>query len=126
MKRLAESPHGIVLAENLEEGVLARKVRHPGGRIQLCPEEIADEVKRLVARDGEDSRFPLRMIGLRELRSHNSWMHNSPKLMAGDRVHRARESTPRTRPRRGSRTASPFGSAPARARSRPSRRSPTR
>jgi len=90
MKRLAESPHGIVLAENLEEGVLARKVRHPGGRIQLCPEEIADEIKRLVARDGEDSRFPLRMIGLRELRSHNSWMHNSPKLMAGDRVHRAR------------------------------------
>ena len=30
------------------------------------------------------------MIGLRELRSHNSWMHNSEKLMKGDRVHRAR------------------------------------
>ncbi len=40
---------------------------------------------------GEDSsEFPLRMIGMRELRSHNSWMHNVPKLMAGDRVHTAR------------------------------------
>ncbi len=27
---------------------------------------------------------------MRELRSHNSWMHNSEKLMRGDRVHRAR------------------------------------
>ena len=58
MKRLAESPHGIVLAENLEEGVLARKVRHPGGRIQLCPDEIADEVERLVARDGDGLPLP--------------------------------------------------------------------
>jgi formate dehydrogenase len=31
------------------------------------------------------------MIGLRELRSHNSWMHNSPTLMKGaTRIHRAR------------------------------------
>ena len=29
--------------------------------------------------------FPLRLIGLRELRSHNSWMHNSPLLMRGGR-----------------------------------------
>jgi anaerobic selenocysteine-containing dehydrogenase len=27
---------------------------------------------------------------MRELRSHNSWMHNVPKLMQGDRVHTAR------------------------------------
>ena len=31
------------------------------------------------------------MIGLRELRSHNSWMHNSANLMKGaNRTHRAR------------------------------------
>ena len=91
-KRLREEPHGIVLADNLEAGVLARKVRHEGGRVRLCPPEIEAEVDSLVvaeAGDG-DGAFPLRMIGLRELRSHNSWMHNSPKLMAGDRVHRAR------------------------------------
>jgi formate dehydrogenase len=30
------------------------------------------------------------MIGLRELRSHNSWMHNAPLLMRGGRTHTAR------------------------------------
>lgn len=29
-------------------------------------------------------------IGMREMRSQNSWMHNSPTLMKGDRRHRAR------------------------------------
>ena len=88
-KALRESPHGIVLADELEAGVLPGKVRHDGGRLHLCPPEIAAEVEALASRSG-GAEFPLRMIGLRELRSHNSWMHNSPKLMAGDRVHRAR------------------------------------
>jgi formate dehydrogenase len=90
-KRLREAEHGIVLAEELEEGVLARKIRHRDKRVHLCPPEIAAEVEALgagAAAAGAD--LPLRMIGLRELRSHNSWMHNSPKLMAGDRAHRAR------------------------------------
>ena len=90
MRKLAASPHGIVLADDLEEHVLARKIRHPGGRVRLCPPEIVEEVGRLAGRERDGAEFPLRMIGLRELRSHNSWMHNSPKLMAGDRVHRAR------------------------------------
>lgn len=29
-------------------------------------------------------------IGMREMRSQNSWMHNSPTLMKGDRRHSAR------------------------------------
>lgn len=91
-RKLREAPHGIVLAENLEAGVLGRKVRHGDGRVDLCPEAIAAEVASLAIGDDAGGEFPLRMIGLRELRSHNSWMHNSPKLMAGDRVHRARIS----------------------------------
>jgi len=93
-KRLREAPHGIVLAEHLQEGVLARKIRHEDGRVDLCPPEIVAEVgglgSRIAAAGSDGAVYPLRMIGLRELRSHNSWMHNSPKLMAGDRVHRAR------------------------------------
>ena len=88
--KLAESPHGVVLADNLKAGVLKGKIRHHDKRVRLCPTEIADEVGRIAAGDGADERYPLRLIGLRELRSHNSWMHNSEKLMAGDRVHRAR------------------------------------
>ena len=90
MKKLAEHPHGIVLADELEPGVLGGKIRHDDGRVHLCPPEIAAEVGRIERDRQGDEGFPLRMIGLRELRSHNSWMHNSQKLMAGDRVHRAR------------------------------------
>ena len=42
------------------------------------------------AANGADPGFPLRLIGLRELRSHNSWMHNAPLLMRGGRVHALR------------------------------------
>jgi formate dehydrogenase len=88
--KLADAPHGIVLADGLEAGVLEGKIRHGDKRVHLCPAEIADEVGRIASAADGDERYPLRLIGLRELRSHNSWMHNSEKLMAGDRVHRAR------------------------------------
>ncbi|MCB0874799.1 MAG: molybdopterin-dependent oxidoreductase [Solirubrobacterales bacterium] len=88
--RLADAEHGIVLADHLEEGVLMGKIRHTDKRVRLCPPEIADEIGRIAGADAGDDRYPLRLIGLRELRSHNSWMHNSRKLMAGDRAHRAR------------------------------------
>lgn len=87
--KLADSPHGIVLGEELAEGVLPGKIRHRPRRVRLCPPEIESEVQGLEGRS-QDAELPLRLINLRELRSHNSWMHNSPKLMAGDRVHRAR------------------------------------
>ena len=32
----------------------------------------------------------MRLIGMRELRSHNSWMHNAPMLMRGNRRHALR------------------------------------
>ena len=44
----------------------------------------------MASRNGDDPDFPLRLIGLRELRSHNSWMHNAPLLMRGERRHAAR------------------------------------
>jgi anaerobic selenocysteine-containing dehydrogenase len=88
--KVARSPHGIVLSEQVETGVLKDKVRHRGARVQLAPDAIAGEVRRLAAVNGADPDFPLRLIGLRELRSHNSWMHNSPLLMRGGRVHALR------------------------------------
>ena len=54
--------------------------------MHLAPPEIVAELARLASANGDDPRFPLRLIGLRELRSHNSWMHNAPLLMRGGRV----------------------------------------
>ena len=47
-------------------------------------DDIAAEIA-LLSRSAHPDEFPLRMIGMRETRSENSWMHNSPLLMRGDR-----------------------------------------
>ena len=90
LKKLRRRPHGIVLRERQPVGVLRNKVFHADKRVRLDPDEIVAEVAALEAEDPPDRTFPLRLIGLRELRSHNSWMHNVPKLMQGDRVHAVR------------------------------------
>jgi anaerobic selenocysteine-containing dehydrogenase len=90
ISKLERNPHGMVLAEHLASDVLQKQIRHKGKRVRLDPPEIAAEARRLAAQDGHHPDFPLRLIGLRELRSHNSWMHNAPLLMRGGRTHAAR------------------------------------
>jgi formate dehydrogenase len=85
--KLRKRPHGVVLADSIATGVLKDKLRTPGKRVQLAPQPIVDEVERMAATSGAtDPDFPLRLIGMRELRSHNTWMHNAPLLMRGGRV----------------------------------------
>jgi anaerobic selenocysteine-containing dehydrogenase len=88
--KLRRRPHGVVVGEHIATGVRRRKVRHPRGKVRLDPPEIRAEVDRLIAANGHDPDFPLSLIGLRELRSHNSWMHNAPLLMRGGRTHALR------------------------------------
>jgi anaerobic selenocysteine-containing dehydrogenase len=89
-EKLRRNPHGLVLAEYLAPDVLRKQIRHRDKRVRLDPPEIGAEARRLEARNGHDPDFPLRLIGMRELRSHNSWMHNAPLLMRGGRTHAAR------------------------------------
>jgi formate dehydrogenase len=89
LSKLRRNPHGIVLADHVATGVLRHKIRHRDKRLHLAPDAIVGEVGRL-AESVDDPRYPLRLIGLRELRSHNSWMHNSPLLLRGGRTHAAR------------------------------------
>ena len=90
LAKLRAHPHGIRLGEHVETGVLPARVHHKGRRVQLGAPVLADEVRRLQAVNGGDPAFPLRLIGLRELRSHNSWMHNAQLLMRGGREQVAR------------------------------------
>ena len=90
LEKLRANPHGLVLAEHAPTGVLEKVVRHPGGKVCLDPPEIVAEVGRLGTRGHADPEFPLLAIGIREVRSQNSWMHNSPTLMKGDRRQRTR------------------------------------
>lgn len=90
LRRLARHPHGVVLAEHAPTGILPAVVRHRGGKVRLDPPEIAAEIARLGSTGTADPRFPMRAIGIREMRSHNTWMHNSPTLMKGNLRQRVR------------------------------------
>ena len=85
LKALRRQPHGVVTAPSIPTGVILDRVRHDDHRIHLDHPALNAEIERLRTVNGDDPRFPLRLIGLRELRSHNSWMHNSPILMRGGR-----------------------------------------
>jgi formate dehydrogenase len=74
LSALRRAPHGRLLAEHHAEGRLP-------GPPRLTPPEIVREVSSLAAAPPVDPALPLRLIGMRELRSHNSWMHNVEKLM---------------------------------------------
>ncbi|MCV6978753.1 molybdopterin-dependent oxidoreductase [Mycolicibacterium pulveris] len=82
-------PHGKVLAANLRAGVLRDVVVYRGRRVRLRHDEISGEVDKLARRSVPDG-YPMRLIGMREARSENSWMHNSPLLMRGERTQHAR------------------------------------
>ena len=79
-----DHPHGVVVSPHVRTGVLRDAVGYLSRRVRLAHPGIAAEVSRLERRR-TPAGYPLRMIGLREPRSENSWMHNSPLLMRGDR-----------------------------------------
>lgn len=80
LQSLRATPHGVDLGPLRPR--LPGVLRTPSGRIELCPQELEDDVARLLfsvdtAPDG------LVLIGRRHLRSNNSWMHNLPALAGG-------------------------------------------
>lgn len=83
LKRLQrDHPHGIRFLEHHPTGNLAAHIRHRDRRVHLFPPPIEDEVARLRRTPvATTSEYPLLLVSLRELRSHNSWTHNSPRLM---------------------------------------------
>jgi anaerobic selenocysteine-containing dehydrogenase len=84
VSRLEDNPHGIDLGPL--EPSLPGRLMTPGKRIQLAPELLVRDLARVEsellasprARNGE-----LLLVGRRDLRSNNSWMHNSQRLVKG-------------------------------------------
>jgi formate dehydrogenase len=87
-KKLAErAPHGVVLHEDLPLRPLKGRLQHSDKKIHLADPRVIAEITRLEQEILLDLDRPYRLIGLREVRSHNSWMHNSEKLMPESRRH---------------------------------------
>lgn len=84
LRKLAKQPRGVDLGP-LEPCLLRHLDAHHHGRIQLVPEAMRADVARALARVSASHRDGLVLIGRRELRTHNSWLHNSAKLNSGKR-----------------------------------------
>ena len=56
--------------------------RRPG-KIELAPEPIVADLPRLAAAMERRQNGGMVLIGRRQLRSNNSWMHNLPALVKG-------------------------------------------
>jgi anaerobic selenocysteine-containing dehydrogenase len=79
-RRLEESPHGVDLGP-LEPSLL-RRLATSDGKVQLAPERHVQDLER-AALALATVVPPLVLVGRRHVRSNNSWMHNSQRLVKG-------------------------------------------
>jgi anaerobic selenocysteine-containing dehydrogenase len=85
LRELKRAPHGVDLGPLVP--CLPGRLQNAAKRIELVPQPLRDDLQRLRARffpraDGAGDAG-LVLIGRRELRSNNSWMHNSERLVRG-------------------------------------------
>jgi hypothetical protein len=78
---LVAAPHGIDLGPL--EPRLPEALKTPTGRVDLAPAPLVADVERLHAALEDGASGGMLLIGRRDLRSNNSWMHNLPKLVSG-------------------------------------------
>jgi anaerobic selenocysteine-containing dehydrogenase len=77
---LLDEPHGVDLGPL--EPRLPDVLRTPSGMVELAPEPLVADVERLRSAMGRPAGG-MRLIGRRDLRSNNSWMHNVEVLVKG-------------------------------------------
>ena len=85
LRKLKQAPHGIDLGPL--SPCLPARLRTSDKRIELAPDVLVQDVARvktkLLGDASHDSNGNLLLIGRRQLRSNNSWMHNTDRLVKG-------------------------------------------
>jgi anaerobic selenocysteine-containing dehydrogenase len=81
LAKLEEAPHGVDLGPLQPR--IPEMLRTPSGKIELAPEAIVADVERLSGALGRVPNGEIVLIGRRDLRSNNSWMHNLELLVKG-------------------------------------------
>lgn len=84
LEQLKASPQGKFLKKSRPGKFLSHKIPRKGGRMNLMPKAIAKDLDRLTLYAAADNTPGYRLIGQRERRSHNSWMHNAPHIKEHD------------------------------------------
>ena len=85
LRKLKQAPHGIDLGPL--SSCLPGRLRTSDKCIELAPEVLVKDIERvkekLFDNASRHSNGDLLLIGRRQLRSNNSWMHNSQRLVKG-------------------------------------------
>jgi anaerobic selenocysteine-containing dehydrogenase len=81
LKKLEENPHGIDLGPLQPR--LPEVLRTATGKVELAPQPIVADVDRLRVSLDRHRNGDMVLIGRRQLRSNNSWMHNVEQLVKG-------------------------------------------
>jgi anaerobic selenocysteine-containing dehydrogenase len=83
LAKLRRTPHGVDLGP-LERGRIARSIATADGLIDAAPLEFVREARdRLLVETPAGATNELVLIGRRQQRSNNSWLHNSHRLVKG-------------------------------------------
>ena len=77
---LEANPHGLDLGPLQPR--LPNALKTPSGKVELAPAGIVADLPRLRA-TLDDAPAEMVLIGRRQLRSNNSWMHNLPTMVRG-------------------------------------------
>jgi anaerobic selenocysteine-containing dehydrogenase len=81
LAELEAAPHGLDLGPMKPR--LPDALRTASGKIELAPEVLVADVERLRGALERPRNGGLVLVGRRQLRSNNSWMHNLPMLVSG-------------------------------------------
>ena len=82
LARLRKAPHGLDLGP-LEAGRLAARIATADGAVDIAPDDFVAEARRQLLPEAVHTVDGLVLIGRRQVRSNNSWMHNAARLMKG-------------------------------------------
>ena len=86
LRKLRKAVHGIDLGPLTP--CLPARLRTTDKQIDLAPEAFVNDVERVKTKFLSDAEYDLNgdllLIGRRQLRSNNSWMHNSERLVKGN------------------------------------------
>ena len=86
-KKLLKHPHGVLRPPHRENDFLGKRVLTEDGKVDLAPGPLMNDAGRLqrLFEDEIENRGKLRLITRRSVRTHNSWTHNIPEFVSGER-----------------------------------------
>lgn len=81
LRELRQKPEGVLLPPTEPGSFLGHRVATPDGLVDLAPADLLADLARLEAAEADLARpGVLRLVGRRDRRSHNSWMHNNSHI----------------------------------------------